>query len=159
MKQNYYIAYGSNLNVQQMARRCPTATPVGTGVLEGWRLEFRGSGSGAYLTIVPFEGGRVPVGIWRISEADERALDRYEGCPHFYSKRKIKVQVKAQVEDFGSHRLRSVSALVYIMREDAAPGVPDPFYVHVCREGYSDFGFDEAELYAALNRAGEEVIE
>lgn len=155
MKHNYYIAYGSNLNVQQMARRCPTATPVGTGVLEGWRLEFRGSGSGAYLTIVPFEGGRVPVGIWRISEADEKALDRYEGFPHFYQKYKIKVEM----EDLWSPRLRSVTALVYIMREDAAPGVPEPFYVRICREGCSDFGLDEAELYAALNRAGGEVIE
>ena len=155
MKHNYYIAYGSNLNVQQMARRCPTATPVGTGVLEGWRLEFRGSGSGAYLTIVPFEGGRVPVGIWRISEADEKALDRYEGFPHFYQKYKIKVEM----EDLWSPRLRSVTALVYIMREDAAPGVPDPLYVRICRVGCYDFGLDESELYAALNRAGGEVIE
>lgn len=154
MKNKFYIAYGSNLNVQQMARRCPTATPVGTGVLDGWRLEFRGSGSGAYLTIVPFEGGRVPVGIWRISEADEKALDRYEGFPHFYQKYKIKVEM----EDLWSPRLRSVTALVYIMREDAAPGVPDPFYVRICREGCAHFGLDESELYAALNRAnGEEV--
>lgn len=156
MKQNYYIAYGSNLNLQQMARRCPSAVPVGTGVLDGWRLEFRGSGSGAYLTIVPFEGGRVPVGIWRISEEDEKALDRYEGYPHFYSKKSIKVKL----EDFWVPcRLRSVTALVYIMREDAAPGVPDPLYVRICRVGCSDFGLDEYELYAALNRAGEEVIE
>ena len=155
MRMKYYIAYGSNLNVRQMWHRCPTATPVGTGVLEGWRLEFRGSGSGAYLTIVPCEGSSVPVGIWRISEADEKALDRYEGYPHFYSKKSIKIQM----EDLWSHRLRSVTALVYIMRMDAAPGVPDPFYVSICGEGCSDFGLDEAELYAALNRAGGEVIE
>ena len=155
MKMKFYIAYGSNLNVRQMRHRCPSAMPVGVGVLDDWQLEFRGSGSGAYLTIVPFEGGRVPVGIWRISEADEKALDRYEGFPHFYQKYKIRVKM----EDLWSPRLRSVTALVYIMREDAAPGVPDPFYVRICREGCSDFGLDEAELYAALNRAGGEVIE
>ena len=28
-----YIAYGSNLNLRQMARRCPTAKVVGTALL------------------------------------------------------------------------------------------------------------------------------
>lgn len=156
MKNKFYIAYGSNLNVQQMARRCPTASPVGTGVLEGWRLEFRGSGSGAYLTIVPFDGGRVPVGIWRISELDERSLDRYEGFPAFYHKQTLDVEM---VDLLSVYARRRVSAIVYIMREDAAPGVPDPFYVRICREGCAHFGLDESELYAALNRASvEEVI-
>ena len=42
----YYLAYGSNLNVPQMRRRCPTATILGTAKLRGWELLFRGSKSG-----------------------------------------------------------------------------------------------------------------
>ena len=36
-----YIAYGSNLNLEQMKRRCPTAEVVGTAELRNWRLWFR----------------------------------------------------------------------------------------------------------------------
>ena len=57
MSKRYYIAYGSNLNVAQMVRRCPNAVPIGTAVLEHNTLYFRGSGTGYYLTIEPKIGG------------------------------------------------------------------------------------------------------
>ena len=38
----YYIAYGSNLSVEQMAYRCPDAKIAGQAVLAGWELLFRG---------------------------------------------------------------------------------------------------------------------
>ena len=34
-KRKKYIAYGSNLNLEQMARRCPTAKVIGAGTKEG----------------------------------------------------------------------------------------------------------------------------
>ena len=37
-----YVAYGSNLNLKQMAYRCPTATLVGTGVIDNYELQFKG---------------------------------------------------------------------------------------------------------------------
>ena len=78
-KKRYYIAYGSNLNVQQMRMRCPYASVLGTAELDGWELLFKGSGTGSYLTVERRKGSQVPVGVWEVSEADERALDRYEG--------------------------------------------------------------------------------
>ena len=59
-KKRYYIAYGSNLNVEQMMRRCPGAKPIGTAMLEHNILYFRGSGSGYYLPIEPKIGSKVP---------------------------------------------------------------------------------------------------
>ena len=47
----YYIAYGSNLNVQQMKFRCPTARVVGTSVIRNYELLYKGSKTGSYLTI------------------------------------------------------------------------------------------------------------
>ena len=79
MAKRYYIAYGSNLNLPQMRGRCPGATIVGTSVIEDYRLLFKGSKTGSYLTIEPWEGGRVPVAVWEVTAADERNLDRYEG--------------------------------------------------------------------------------
>jgi len=35
-----YIAYGSNMVKEQMAIRCPDARLIGTGHIEGARLEF-----------------------------------------------------------------------------------------------------------------------
>ena len=68
MQKRYYIAYGSNLNVAQMRRRCPAARIVGTAVLYGWRLLFKGSKTGAYLTIEQQEGFSVPVAVWEVSQ-------------------------------------------------------------------------------------------
>ena len=44
----YYVAYGSNLNREQMAHRCPEAKLVGTGMLSNYEMVFRakkGNGS------------------------------------------------------------------------------------------------------------------
>ena len=60
-----YVAYGSNLNREQMRYRCPTAKFVGTGIIEGYELQFKGALHGACATIAPKEGAAVPVGIWR----------------------------------------------------------------------------------------------
>ena len=46
MEKRYYIAYGSNLNVRQMMRRCPESRVIGTGTLNGWELLFKGSKTG-----------------------------------------------------------------------------------------------------------------
>ena len=82
MEGKYYLAYGSNLSVEQMNVRTPDAI-VGTGLLFGWRLLFR-----QFDTIEKFEGFSVPVLVWKISSQDEKSLDRYEGYSKFYGKKK-----------------------------------------------------------------------
>ena len=42
MKESYYFAYGSNMNLDQMAYRCPAASVVEKVKLEGYRLTFCG---------------------------------------------------------------------------------------------------------------------
>ena len=86
MAKRYYIAYGSNLNIPQMQMRCPGARVIGTAVIENYELLFKGSKTSSYLTIEPKAGASVPVAAWEVSEADEAALDRYEGFPDFYYK-------------------------------------------------------------------------
>ena len=51
-----YIAYGSNMDEGQMAHRCPAARLLGQTEVEGYRLLFKGSLTGAYATIEPQEG-------------------------------------------------------------------------------------------------------
>ena len=50
-KPRLYIAYGSNLNLDQMARRCPTSEMISTTFLRNWRLRFRGEYRRAVATI------------------------------------------------------------------------------------------------------------
>ncbi len=56
-------------------------------MIEGYRLLFKGSRTGSYLTIEPQEARSVPVAAWA-TEEDEAALDRYEGFPTFITKRR-----------------------------------------------------------------------
>lgn len=87
MSKRLYVAYGSNLNIQQMASRCPGAKLYGTGVIENFELQFKGQPHGAFATIAPKDGASVPVAVWEISKRNEQALDLYEGIPPTTSNR------------------------------------------------------------------------
>lgn len=147
----YYIAYGSNLNVPQMRMRCPSARIIGTSEIPNYRLLFKGSQTGSYLTIEPFQGASVPVTAWEVTEDDERALDRYEGFPRFYYKAEMKLPIKG----IRSARVRTRDTFVYIMHEDRLCGIPSRFYMETCLEGYRAFGFDEEKLWQAVEDSRE----
>ena len=66
-----------------MKMRCPKARVIGTAEIRKFELLFKGSKTGSYLTVEPKDGGIVPVAVWETTEADESALDRYEGFPIF----------------------------------------------------------------------------
>ena len=147
----YYIAYGSNLNVGQMRMRCPHATILGTANLKNWKLLFKGSKTGSYLTIEECEGGTVPVVIWEVTATDEAALDRYEGFPNFYYKRDIRLQYKG----IRTGKRRTVTAFAYIMHEDRPIGIPSNLYMRICLEGYDTFCFDKNVLVDAYDKCRE----
>lgn len=140
-KNRLYIAYGSNLNLEQMAHRCPTAEVVGTAVLRDWRLWFRGGNGGAVATVEREKGWKVPVLIWKIQPQDERALDRYEGFPFLYRKETLRLTVNG----------KRVRAMVYIMNEKGRPyGTPSAGYLDTIRKGYESAGFDSNILAHAV---------
>ena len=147
MEKRYYVAYGSNLNVRQMMMRCPTARVIGTSVIQDYRLMFKGSQTGSYLTIEPEKGAQVPVGIWEVSAADERSLDIYEGYPTFYYKKELQLPIKG----IRSGKVRVRDAFVYIMHEERMLGTPSSTYMRTCMVGYRDFGFDCASLFEAYD--------
>lgn len=127
-----YIAYGSNMNLQQIAYRCSTAKVKGVGSIIGWNLVFRGNSGGAVATIEACKTGNVPVVIWDIKPNDEKALDRYEGYPWFYRKENIKVVLEG----------KEVEAMVYIMNEGRPIGEPSERYFNTIKQGYIDNGID-----------------
>ena len=77
----HYLTYGSNLYIPQMRYRCPSARLMGTAVIENYKLMFKKSKTGSYLTVEPKQGAEVPVAVWQLTTEGERSLDRYEGYP------------------------------------------------------------------------------
>ena len=78
-----YAAYGSNMDPAQMLRRCPSSPHTGTGWIQGWRLTFGAEEygwEGALATLVPDEDHSVFVALYDLTEADEQALDAWEGA-------------------------------------------------------------------------------
>ena len=145
-KIRYYIAYGSNLSVGQMALRCPDAKIVGKATLPDWKLVFR-----LHATLEPCEGRAVPVLIWEISEEDERLLDLYEGYPSYYIKRDMDVEMT----ELDGSSSRTITAMVYLMTDGREARLPSKSYYRVLEEGYRQFGFDERLLRLALREARE----
>ena len=146
MEKRYYLAYGSNLNVSQMKNRCPSARIIGRSEIPGYRLLFKGSRTGSYLTIEKQEGTAVPVGVWEVTPTDEAQLDIYEGYPTFYYKKELQINVKG----IRTGRVRIRRAFVYIMHENRPFGLPSAYYVRTCLQGYASFKFDKSILEQAL---------
>ncbi len=147
MAKRYYIAYGSNLNIRQMRMRCPSARIIGTSEIKDYRLLFKGSMTGSYLTIEPEDGGTVPVAVWSVTEEDEQALDHYEGFPNFYYKKELVLPVTG----IKTGKVCRRKVFVYIMREERPFGIPTTFYMRTCADGYRSFGFDVNTLMEAYS--------
>ncbi len=131
-KRKKYVAYGSNMNLEQMAKRCPTARVVGKGEIKDQELLFRGYRTSAIATVEPQKGKSVPVLIWDIGREDEKSLDRYEGYPGLYGK----VNLKVQTED-GCEKI-----MAYILNEGHEIGIPSTRYLDTIARGYEAAGFD-----------------
>ncbi|MBU3810674.1 MAG: gamma-glutamylcyclotransferase [Candidatus Niameybacter stercoravium] len=133
MNKKIYAAYGSNMNLEQMSNRCPAAKVIGTGLVEGFRLTFRGSSRGV-ANIEHCPDRSVPVVLWEITESCEEVLDMYEGYPNLYKKQTIEVQVDGKIQE----------AMVYVMakRYRAMPAIPTSYYLEIIAEGYNDNGLD-----------------
>ena len=132
-----YIAYGSNINLEQMANRCPNSKIVSKEMLKGYELEFRG-----VATIVPNDKSEVPVLIWEIDGRDEHSLDRYEGFPNLYRKELFEIEVDGEKKE----------CMAYLMNKGQI-SPPTSYYYNVINQGYEANGMDTSYLRAALERS------
>ena len=147
MEETLYFAYGSNINLEQMAHRCPDAQIVGPVTLENYELQFRGSG---FATVAPKKGSTVHGLVWKITPNCEQSLDRYEGYPRHYTKETMTVKDAAGAE---------LPVMVYIMAEPYCrqPALPSPYYYRVIQRGFEANGLPVESLQAAWSRTIDEV--
>lgn len=137
-KKILYAAYGSNINLEQMAYRCPNSTVAGTATLKGYELQFR-----HHATVAPNKESEVPVLLWELDPQDERILDRYEGEPKYYRKESITLELNGE----------SVEAMVYIMNRDTPLEAPTDQYYSIIEQGYKENGLDTSYLETAFEEA------
>lgn len=141
----YVLAYGSNLSLERMKRRCPSCKVVGTSELPGYRLLFKKSKTGAFATIEQDANWTVPAVVYRISAADELRLDRFEGYPTYYYKREFVLTIRRT----NGRKTREMCA-AYIMRENRLLGKPSLEYFKLLDQGYAQYGFDLSVLDEGL---------
>ena len=140
-----YFAYGSNLDAEQMADRCPAAQAFGAARLPDRRLVFAGystSWDGAVATFTEHPGAHLEGLLYRLTPADVAALDYFEGHPYVYER------IPCTVLDSRGRRRR---ALTYWMPPHSLGVSPSPEYFGVIAEAYAKFGFDPQPLVAAAN--------
>lgn len=141
-----YAAYGSNLNIEQMAIRCPRSTIVAAGHIDGFKLVFRGPQNSAVANIerTTKKGASVPVLIWKLALTDEVNLDRYEGCPYLYRKTQVCVH---QTDD------KKQMAMAYVMNPGPEKNLPSNRYLQTLMDGYDSAGFDMEYLIKAMEQS------
>ena len=122
-----YGAFGSNINVPQMEKRCPSSNIIGKGKLKDYKLTFRGINNGV-ANVEKKKGRSVPILLWQITQECERALDIYEGYPKLYVKREVDV-----VTDDGV-----IKAMIYVMtsKYEESPAQPSRGYLDTIWRGY-----------------------
>ena len=125
-----YFAYGANLNLNDMAYRCPDARPLKSFRLRNWQLAFNG-----VATIQPNTDEVVNGALWEITEECEDSLDIFEGFPYLYTK----IHLEQDGEQF----------MVYVMNDDD-PAPPSRSYLNTITEGYQHWNLPVAELHQAV---------
>jgi len=129
-----YFAYGSNLNLFQMKRRCKDSVFIKKYELKGYRLNFRSKYRAA--DIEKNKNSLVPGALFEISKSDEKKLDVYEDFPVLYKKLYFSYYNK--------------KVMTYIMVNKTEFRYPTERYLNVVKRGYKDCKLDMKYLKIAL---------
>lgn len=93
----YYFAYGSNMFFDQMVARVGPPIARFPGVLTNHMLCFNkvanAQAAEGYANVMPFEGDAVCGVVYAISAKQLDEMDKFEGHPEHYARRRMKVHV------------------------------------------------------------------
>ena len=131
-----YFAYGSNLNLFQMKRRCKDSIFLKKYQLNGYKLNFRSKYRAA--DIEKNKNSSVPGALFEISKSDEKKLDVYEDYPILYKKLYFPYYNK--------------KVMTYTMVNKTEFRYPTERYLNVVKQGYKDCNLNMNILNKALNK-------
>ncbi|KAK5708297.1 hypothetical protein LTR97_000837 [Elasticomyces elasticus] len=124
-----YFAYGSNLDLTQMAERCPSSLFKGKATLSGYRWQINERGV-ANVVATPREPLHYVEGfLFSVNAADQRALDRSEGVQRgFYERKALSVRLLPHRDGpfkttYLAQKLREGRQIAWRMDQNAASNV------------------------------------
>lgn len=132
----YYFAYGSNMNHEQMKKRCPSARFLTRVKLIDYEFVYDGysdTRKGAVGNVIKSEGYIVEGGLFEVDELCISQLDRYEGYPRAYDRQILEVKDDNNI---------IYQAYVYL-RQAREIGKPSEEYRNIVLQGAKDCGLTE----------------
>ncbi|MDW7978931.1 MAG: gamma-glutamylcyclotransferase family protein [Candidatus Caldarchaeum sp.] len=132
----WYFAYGSNLDQEGMRRRVGGWYDLRPAVLRGFRLVFdvySSSWKGGVADVVEDENGVVYGAAYLLDEQQLEKLDKYEGVPHLYHRRKVSVLVEGS----------AVDAFIYVGSSPRTALKPSPEYLSLMLKGLKKIGYGD----------------
>jgi gamma-glutamylcyclotransferase (GGCT)/AIG2-like uncharacterized protein YtfP len=129
-----YFAYGSNLHLFQMKRRCKDSIFLKKINLKNFKLTFRSKYRAA--DIEPKKKSIVPGALYEISKSDEKKLDVYEDFPNLYKKYYFTYYNKR--------------VMTYTMTKKTPFRYPTERYLNIVKMGYRDCKLEKNYLIKAL---------
>ena len=126
---DFYFAYGSNMNFEQMKRRCRNSIYHTRAKLVGWRYFINGNG---YAGIERDPESEVYGCIWKLEDSDWSSLDTYEGVDQGCYEKKV-LGVYPENEE------GELECWVYLSN-DYRYGIPSSSYQEVVIRGVKDVG-------------------
>ncbi|SDQ11582.1 gamma-glutamylcyclotransferase family protein [Quadrisphaera sp. DSM 44207] len=140
-----YAAYASNMHPERMAARAPHSPLRSTGWVGGWRLTFGGEErgwDGALATLVEDPTEQVFVAVYDLTDADEAALDEWEGVDiGLY--RKIRVRASTMAGE--------TTAWAYVL-DAYEGGLPSAFYLGMLADAAEAAGAPDDYVAALRTR-------
>ncbi len=135
----WYFAYGANLNKDLMKKRVGGWRDCKRGVLEGYKLSFdvfSKSWGGGVADIREESGSKVYGAVYLLDEEQLKVLDRYEGVPSIYLRRKVIVKT-----DDGE-----VKAVTYVAANPKQYVRPSAEYLAMMQKGLRQHGYGDEVL-------------
>ena len=130
-----YFAYGMNTNRAEMAQRCPGALSLGHARLVDRIFRFA-----THADVVKCKGSYVDGVLWTIDDFHLNALDRLEGYPYYYNRRRLRV----------AHDNRIVMAETYYMQPGNLDALPSQSYFDMVVEGYNQHNIPLDQVYNSV---------
>lgn len=174
---NYYFAYGSNMDVEQMRRRCPDSKRVGVAVLDDHKIaftRFSANRNSAAADVLVSPGKQVWGILYEVSSADLEKLDVAEGVPTAYRRSELSVSLfrRYKSSDFSNDEedslfrlsnermgvYSSLNAFVYEVQRKEGGLVPSLEYLSILQDAAFDNYFPR-DYQLELNKFSIPAIE
>jgi hypothetical protein len=144
-----YFAYGSNMDSEQMKKRCPNYKYIGKGFLSDHTIAFTRysiTRNSSVADVIQKTGELVWGILYRLTEEDITRMDRHEGHPNIYARKTVTID-KVSNDHFAynnailpSNEYEKVSAEIYeVVNKEEQPNPSLEYLKHLLDGAFENF--------------------